>query len=595
MTAIDPVTIEVEEFLSFLYDGLDGYVYSPVKDLSYKPTEEGHWTQNFFKWPEDHDKLVNYIQETSQTLDVYLAPVIFNEPSSRKEAIKYTKVLWCELDEKLPTGEELGEHKVAPPNLRVQTSSEQHQHWYWRLDDTLDSVSTIEVYTRSLTFCIPGADSSGWDANQVLRIPGTHNFKRNTPVRILESSHSVHPSSQFNSLPSPPDPLHEIDLGKVPDVTEVVLKYAWTEPAYKLYLTIQPPVEQRSTFLVRLAYYCAEMRMNDAEIFSILINADERWGKFKDRRDRVQRLTEIISRARIKYPEVQIQEQATSDSDIRIVGTLSLLNSKREIKWIIPGLLESKGSLLVTGPNGVGKTQFSLNMAIGLALGQSTLNFTIAEPSKILFVSLEMGWEQLKSFLSNITKNLPADTLSILEEQLLLLPLGESIALNNNETHQQALEKAIEQYKPNGLMMDSLGTAINGDLGNHSTVQPYLDWNDRIRNRHGVFTWVIHHHRKQGAKDIRKPTSVDDVYGDTYITGRASSVYCLWPTKDSSIIEAIPLKLRFSEKPANWFIKRHEDLTMDRTTKVSNTKSSGVKVSSPIQTAPTGNDRIVGI
>jgi hypothetical protein len=203
-----------------------------------------------------------------------------------------------------------------------------------------------------------------------------------------------------------------------------------------------------------------------------------------------------------------------------------------------------------------------------------------------------MGWEQLKSFLASITSHLPVELLNILEEQLLVLPLGEGIALNNNEKHQQALEKAIEEHKPDGLMMDSLGTAISGDLGNHATVQPYLDWNDRIRNRYGIFSWVIHHHRKQGSKDIRKPTTVDDVYGDTYITGRASTVYCLWPTKDRSIIEAIPLKTRFAETPQNWFIKRHGDLTMERTTKVLAKATN--KISSP-SVSPTTNERIVNI
>jgi len=176
---IVPAISQVEEFLSFLYDGLEGYVYSPNKDLSKKPNEDGHWNQTFFKWPEERQSLVDYIEVSAKSLDVYLAPAVFNKPDSHKENIKCTKVLWVELDEKLPTEDNT---TVAKPNYIVQTSSEQHQHWYWKLDEPISSVDNIEVFTRSLTYCIPGADSSGWDANQVLRIPGTYNFKRNTPV-----------------------------------------------------------------------------------------------------------------------------------------------------------------------------------------------------------------------------------------------------------------------------------------------------------------------------------------------------------------------------------------------------------------------------
>jgi hypothetical protein len=143
-------------------------------------------------------------------------------------------------------------------------------------------------------------------------------------------------------------------------------------------------------------------------------------------------------------------------------------------------------------------------------------------------------------------------------------------------------------------MIDSLGTAVSGDLGSHASVQPYLDWNDSLRNRYGVFTWVIHHHRKQGSKEVRKPTSVDDVYGDTYITGRASTVYCLWKTKDDSIIEAIPLKTRFSKTPDNWFIKRNDDLTMEKTNRIIKKSTEQVRIATPPK-APTGNDKIVGI
>jgi DNA replication protein DnaC len=589
MRLIVPETSQVEEFITFLYDGLEGYVYSPVKNLNIKPSEEGHWTQHFFKWPEEYKKLLDHIDITARSYDVYLAPAVFKSASSLKSEIKETKVLWVELDEMPPQGSSF---ELTEPSYKIQTSTDTHQHWYWKLDDPISDSSSIEIYTRSLTYCIPGADSSGWDANQVLRIPGTYNYKRSTPIFVLESNLGFNSSHLFDDLPKPPKSISTIDLSKVPDVTTVVLKYPWTKQASDLYLTIEPPYEQRSTFMVRLAYFCAEMRMDDNEIFSILFNADERWGKFKDRRDRIQRLTEIISRVRIKYPSIQESAEVPS-SDVSIVGTYTLLKSKREIQWLIPGLLESKGNLLLTGPNGVGKTQFSLNLAIALALGQSTLNFTIAKQSKILFLSLEMGWEQIKSFLLNITKILSVDQLNILEKQLLILPMGEAIALNNNEKHQQAIEKAIELHNPDGLMIDSLGTSVSGDLGSHATVEPYLNWNDRIRNKYNVFTWVIHHHRKQGGKEIRKPTGVDDVYGDTYITGRASTVYCLWPTRQSNIIEAIPLKLRFSEKPPNWFIKRNGDLTMGMATKIK-PQTEVVKVTIT-PTAPTGNSKIVGI
>ena len=51
-----------------------------------------------------------------------------------------------------------------------------------------------------------------------------------------------------------------------------------------------------------LGFFGAEKGMSDNEIYSLLINADDRWGKFKNRSDRTKRLLDIINRARHKYP-----------------------------------------------------------------------------------------------------------------------------------------------------------------------------------------------------------------------------------------------------------------------------------------------------
>ncbi len=545
MEVIEYIQDDVIEFLHFLYDGLEGWAYSPTKDLQFKPNEIGHWNQYFFKWPEEEEQLIHHIKIQSKDLDTYISPALFSQANSSKEFIKASNVVWVEIDEKLPEGD-------YRPNYIVQTSSETHQHWYWRLDDPLDTVNSIEYLTRSITYTLEGADSSGWDANQVLRIPNTYNYKRNIAVVKLLGSTSNDSKLFLDSLPKI-EKSKPLDLSNIPDITRVITKYSFSEEAHKLYFTLKPPENERSTYLVRLAYYCAEMGMNDSEIFSVLYNADERWTKFKDRTDRKLRLTEIINRIRFKRPKKR-------SSSLTLIGTHSFIKSTRTISWVIPGLLESKGNFLLTGPSDVGKTQFSLNMAIALALGQSILNFSIAQPSKILFASLEMGWEALKLFVDSMTNTLPVEQLNILEENLILVPLGESLYLNTKEG-QEKLTSHLEGY--NGLIIDSLGTSISGDISSHEVMQPYYEWSDKIRNKFDLWIWAIHHHRKANGPN-KKPNTLDDVYGDRYITANASTVYCLWPTKQSSIIEAVPLKVRLAKKEYPWYMKRNDNLTFEK-------------------------------
>lgn len=548
MKIIETLLNPIEDFLEFLYHGLDGWIYSATKDLKIEPNKSGYWTQYFFQWPEQKLEIINHIEIQAKTLDVYIAPALFKDPSSKKEYIKYSQVIWVELDGKLPT-----EKNLPEPSYKIQTSDENHQHWYWKVSDVITNSDIIELYNKSITYNTDGADASGWDANQVLRIPGTFNYKRNNDVVIVSNTDNKIDQDNLNSLPQLNTKTAEINTSNIPDVTQVILKYSWPKQVGDLYLTPQPPECERSTYIVRLAYYCAEIGMDNAEILSILINADERWGKFRDRGDRLRRLSEIISIARFKYPSNK------TNNLLPYIGALSLIKSERKLKWIIPNFLESKGSLLLTGPSGVGKTQFSLNIAIALALGKSILDYSIAKQYKILFVSLEMNEEAIQLFLALITKTLPVELLNILEKNLIFLPLGEPLYLNSQE-QQKSLISLIQEIKPDGLFIDSLGAAISGDLSRRENVQPYLDWCDRLRNQFNLFTWVIHHHRKANGPNT-KPNKLDDVYGDQYIVNRATGVHCLWGSKKRDIIELSALKTRMSRLPNPFLVKRNEDLT----------------------------------
>jgi hypothetical protein len=72
---------------------------------------------------------------------------------------------------------------VPTPTLRIQSSIPGHEHVYWKLSEFLDNPSLLEERNRSLAYLMH-ADTSGWDADQILRPPFTHNHKRDKPVTI---------------------------------------------------------------------------------------------------------------------------------------------------------------------------------------------------------------------------------------------------------------------------------------------------------------------------------------------------------------------------------------------------------------------------
>jgi KaiC/GvpD/RAD55 family RecA-like ATPase len=543
---------DINSFLDFLYLPTDeGYVYAPTKDA-----ETGEFKQDFFKWPEDRPKLVEWVLRTTAKAEVYIAPALFSVPSAQKEAFKSTNVLWTEFDGNYP--DSFGD--VPGPSLRVQSSDESHQHCYWRLDVPVTDFREVEALNRTITYGL-NADASAWDCNQVLRPPGTVNHKRDTLTQLAYVSPVVYPTGLF--VPTYPTAVvTEFNTDVIPDVTDIVYKYEFPPQVSSLLRTKDLPVGDRSTAMMRLGFYCAEMGMSDAEIFSVIRNADDRWGKFKGRTDRDKRLIDLISRVREKYPATDYQTDV-----IPVFGFESFMEHEIHVEWLVDGLLQERGYMLLTGPSGVGKTQFTLRMCINMALGRKEFaGEKIMRPVKILVFSLEMAHADLKYFLSIMAKDFTKEDTELLEKNLILVPHGESIYLNQDEGRNQ-LTDIIEAIEPDVVVIDSMGSTSSGGLSNEDTVKSIMDFNDKIRKKYGVATWFIHHMRKASG-DNKKPNKLDDVYGNQYIVNRATTVLCLWPNRDNKI-DVIPLKIRLGAKRDTWAVHRIGNLDFERTASVS--------------------------
>lgn len=550
VSEINPHSGELLSFFEAIWGDSDGYVYLPTKNPKL-PKEEA-FDQHFFPWPKAKEEVVQFVREQAHTADVYFAPALFNEPSATKQDFKESRVVWCEFDGVLP------QSFKQDPTITVQSSTTSNQHVYWLLEDVISNASDLETINRGLTY-LYGADASGWDATQILRPPTTQNYKTEPPkeVILLTKNAFSYSHSVFETYTSP-EPLDEIPLGSIPDVTDLVFKYEWPVDASKLWRS-SAPVGERSTMLMRLGYYCAEMGMGNEELYSVIRNADDRWGKFRDRSDRNRRLLDLIEKVRIKHPLIS-EEEGTEHF---ILGWNTLLETEYEIDWLIPDVLQKQGYMLFTGPSGVGKTQFSLQIGKSLALGTDFLDLGITEQRRILFISCEMGLVELKEFMNNMSKDLDPSEILLLEQNFKIEPRGEPFYVDN-EAGQRELCSIIEYIKPDILIFDSIGSATGGELSSELVVKKIMDFNDRIRQKYDLATWFIHHHRK-ASENNKKPKSQDDVYGSNVLFNRATSVFTLWPGKHDNELEVIELKRRLSQKNEPWMIARTEGLNFMRT------------------------------
>lgn len=545
---------DLEGFFDYLYDTREGYVYAATKEHNDHHNLNGPnnlngppiiWKQHFFSWPSQRSDLLKFTLLNRARKDIYIAPAMFSKQEATKENVIGASVVWVELDE-APKALD----NVPPPTCRISSGGDGHEHWYWKIDTVLNS-DQLDLVNRALTYLLD-ADPSGWDSTQVLRPPETFNHKRKRETTQILMSDVVLDPSLFSSIPQPPPKADAVVPTYIPPVEEVIARYPFPKTVRDLFFNKEP--RDRSDALMALGYHLAEMGLAKPEILSVILNADERWGKFKGRDDRMRRLMEIVSVAVTKYPSQSPKGAITVN--LTPMGFKTLLATEIKLEWQWEGFLEKNGYYLLTGPTGVGKTQFSMDAAGHMALGKSFLDKPMRQ-ARVGFFSLEMGLISLKHFLSQMQYSFTLAEQEILENNLQFFPLGEPLYMTN-ENVKAELEQIIGDLKLDGIMVDSLGSATDESVSDEA-FKKFFHWNDTLRQRHNIFTWYIHHHRKASG-DNRKPNKISDVYGSQYITSYATSVGCLWDVGVPNLITYIDLKKRLSPRSAPVILSRDERL-----------------------------------
>lgn len=538
--------VELAEFLDFMWADQSGYAYVPIKNPG---TEE--WQTRFFEWPTDKQLAVDYIMSSSPVAEVYFGPALYKEPTSPvPENILGTNVLWTEFDGNAPKGGVLGD-RIPHPSLKIRSSNEGHEHFYWRLDHFETEFQYIENVNRAIAYMLQ-ADSSAWDPTQILRPVGTKNHKRDRIVRLVTTSASKYSKEFFSSLEVPKQlSKSSIVLEEVPEPIDVIAKYTWSAEDFEFFRKQTMATGTRSSALMRLAFICAERRMSDEEAFAILLNADNRWGKFKERRDQHKRLLDLLNRARLKYPvdpEVEID-------GFPVFTWQELKELEVHVDWLIPGILQRQGVMIVTGKPGVGKTQMTLQIMIHIALGKPFLGWQIAEPRKVAFLSMEMGQAEIKIFMEEMDSILTDEERRLMHDNFLIIPIGQTVMFDT-PSDQKKIQQFLETHKPEVMAVDSLSQSTLASL-EEAAVKKVMDFADRIRMNYDCSVIFIHHDRKAQIGN-RRPKNLEDVYGSFYITAKATTVIGLWQNEKSYGIELNYLKVRLAKAPDTQHITRTE-------------------------------------
>ena len=547
---------ELERFFKTMYGDQTGYVYSPTKNI-----ETDEWVQNFFEWPTEEHSLIKHVLTKTRALDVYTSPALYSRADAEKISFKGTSYVWVEFDGNAPTKPE----GIPEPAIKIQSSIQGHEHWYWKLEGFIEDISVVENITQRLAYFLK-ADVGCWNANRVLRPPHTTHLESGRTTSILRWGSEVTPISAFTEVPEVPVKIIDSDDIKfIPDALDVISKFAWPDDAWTLFRSQQvKPIEGesggRSSALTKLCFCCFEMGMSSAEALSILLKADSRWKKFSRRRDQRKLLVNLINYCRAQKA-VQKPTEETNGSPVekydpfKIYKFGDFMKAQIELEWVIMNLIHKKSVAFIIGPPGVGKTQFTLRLCEHMVKGEQFLHWKPLAPLKLLFVSMEQPHEEVWHTLDQMEFS----EHELLNENLLIMPTGHSESLNSKVVQARILEK-IEEFKPDGICIDSWGAAVGDDLNSDKIANNIFRFVNIIRDNFDVFFWFVHHPRKEQIGN-KKPNKLDDIHGTAVIGRLARLAVGLWPT--GSEIEVYCMKNTLNTSFSPFHIKRTPGLDFE--------------------------------
>lgn len=547
-------------FFDAIWRDKEGYVYLPTAG------KEGDWKKTFFEWPKHRAHIIKHVERNAaEGREVYYAPPLYKEPTKPvKENILGSYVLWADFDGNAPEswGTETPDSSSGPsvastePSLRVQSSTPDRQHTYWVLDEFITSVPTLEAMNRSIAYTLK-ADPSCWDATQLLRPPGSINHgyakdrEKHYDVVIADLTNHIYTEKLFEPRQDIRDQI-KVSLSEqdIPPIQKVLTLRSWDEKFYNLFnKDLRGTKGNRSDSLMALAYMGAENGLNDNEIYSIILDADTRWELYTKRTNRNFLLSDIIARARNKYPFSDPDEfsflsgldgSPTEVAPKNDYGFGEILASELRIQWLLTGLFSTRGYGIIYGTPGIGKTQLAIRMAMALALGKDFLGWTNCDrqPKKVYFFSLEMGLVEIKSFYEIMAGNLSDEDKALLQENFRTNPVGEPIFLNKPEGRKY-FEQSIKEAKAEVVLIDSYSDASSGSLSNDDIARELHGYLQGVRKRLGIAVYVIHHDKKAQSADVKKVVdSFDQMYGSRFLSAKADFVVAMTYTSDGNIVLA---------------------------------------------------------
>jgi hypothetical protein len=240
------------------------------------------WKDHFFS-PDEFGLIRKFLRDNDDK-NIYFCPHGFNRRVRQKGEAVLPNLLWADLDFADPKG------MKPKPTIAIESSPGRYVG-LWVLKDTM-----TESLNRRLTYHLD-ADHGGWDLTQVLRFPGTKNYKypqTQPKVRVLWDDGPTYSTKRIEKY-LPPD--EEEAGGEHLSAAEVFESYQGKLPRWVRRELLAKKIHgraDRSEMLWKLENACVEAGMSLDEAFAVIRGSA--WNKFAGRRNEEEQLRRELSK-----------------------------------------------------------------------------------------------------------------------------------------------------------------------------------------------------------------------------------------------------------------------------------------------------------
>ncbi|WP_058234129.1 AAA family ATPase [Devriesea agamarum] len=240
-----------------------------------------------------------------------------------------------------------------------------------------------------------------------------------------------------------------------------------------------------------------------------------------------RRLVQMAVRAQQNALEADLADAiAIAKSDLENIGSphsralqarmlSDILQETDAYDWVIPGILERRDRLVLTGGEGAGKSTLVRQMAVCSAAGINPFTFERIQPVRILVVDAENSEKQWR----RATRTLVANTS---QEQGMdvgkLVPLACVPRLNiTSERDLSALHDLMDEHNPDVLFIGPLYRLTPRAIQSDDDAAPLLAALDSLRSKGAALVMEAHAGHAQSSGGIRE------------LRPRGSSALLGWP------------------------------------------------------------------